>query len=499
MPPPRVKGFFGAPVARDLKWDENLLFDTFQLSYTVLKDILEGQSSSSGLYTAEPLSTHSVSTTKWRSVATNPNICLPTGLTQPTGFYQDHETLSNDPAVHRSGISLPYMSTSFASTISSSEPEQPVSPSCLRHSFKFHERITAAHLTQTQDVTSFISAPSFTSLGDTTLDATLFPSTSSLPALQLHPSLTNTPLSALPSAARLDALQPQTPTATLLVAVLSTTIRSIIIKRKPSKRSRRTEPSEPVERHLIDLLVADQSRAGFKCTFWLPPSTSLSSPLMEIEAHMSPIDIPLTSISSLRRGCIVLIRCIALASYDGSVYAQSLNPYLTKMKTSIDLLVDADGRDRVEVIDPVWRSRIGETREWVKTYVGGAGTKRKAREDRTKDRVKVKMKRFEEDLPPDERSGIFVNMNEASNAIGMVAKISQVSTRPNGKLAFADSVVYFRVGTPPRICKLYTQHVLGREESERLRLLLPGAAHDAPSPSLAHTALQEPEGSKGGV
>jgi len=109
----------------------------------------------------------------------------------------------------------------------------------------------------------------------------------------------------IPKAPQLLSLHPQTVTANLIVGLISLS----------PARAVRTRWG--ATRHLVEVLVGDDTRAGFAVTFWLPSSSSAvdgGGPL-----------------AGLRVADVVLMRHVALHVFAGRVYGSSLRGGFTRV------------------------------------------------------------------------------------------------------------------------------------------------------------------------
>jgi len=70
---------------------------------------------------------------------------------------------------------------------------------------------------------------------------------------------------------------------------------------------------------ILDLLLGDETRAGFSVSFWLPPADSQNSRAGQAENE----DLRNT-LQSARAGDVVLLRSVALNIWRKAVYGQSL-------------------------------------------------------------------------------------------------------------------------------------------------------------------------------
>ncbi|KAJ5815074.1 hypothetical protein N7474_006851 [Penicillium riverlandense] len=174
-----------------------------------------------------------------------------------------------------------------------------------------------------------------------------------------------TDLQDLPSARYLDSIAPQTMTVNLIVGVLAVHPRRRVVTRQWKR-----------EMDIVELVVGDETRAGFTVSFWLSPK----EPVNEKEDRLS------RSLATLRPGDIVLLRTVGLSSFRDRVYGQSLRRGMTALDLLHRKLVDVtdaggfynaptDPRDSTAAVD-LSLQKVGRVREWVLRFVSatdGAG------------------------------------------------------------------------------------------------------------------------------
>jgi hypothetical protein len=166
----------------------------------------------------------------------------------------------------------------------------------LQHSLIFHDTMLSSQVAQTTTVDQTISSPSFltTSFGTTT------PEPSSPPGpdrptriLQVPPTWAITTLGAFPSAQHLRSIYPQTPTPNILCVLLTSPERRDIFVRKGAYKM-----------DLYEITVADDTKSGFKISFWLRPARESGN---EQANAQQPL---LHSLEHMRVGDILLMRNI---------------------------------------------------------------------------------------------------------------------------------------------------------------------------------------------
>ncbi|KFY17287.1 hypothetical protein V492_00776 [Pseudogymnoascus sp. VKM F-4246] len=187
-----------------------------------------------------------------------------------------------------------------------------------------------------------------------------------------------------PNSKYLHSIQPQTMTVNIIVGIISIS----------PPRSIQTRGGSAVE--IVELLVGDETRSGFGINCWLPLNV-VSRP---VGGHP---DLR-TSLSGLRPQDIILVRNVALSSFRGKVYGQSLRREVTKVDLLFRNRIDREdeggcysSRDLGNTIGNDTHPQVAKTirvREWVLRFVGhGAGAMRRT------DEGKVEV--VNEQLPPD--------------------------------------------------------------------------------------------------
>ncbi|KAG4443806.1 hypothetical protein IFR05_000706 [Cadophora sp. M221] len=366
---PGLVFFTGAPSASSLNWDQDDLLNTF----------IDPIAGFAGL-TADPTSAPS-SHPQWRSLPLDRQH-LTTGLTQPESFNQ-HQLFMGYSQSHEAG------ETSFFTT---SQVELEFSQSQLTaDSFistqasisqvlsQFYEESYARH----EDLPSSQIAPASEGLASFTSEEFSFTSASfdyphgnsaQKKEVPIIGHLTN--LKDIPKAPYLTSIQPQTMTVNLIVGIIS----------MPPPRAVKTRRGADVS--LVEVLVGDETRSGFGVNFWLSASQPAEGDMKTVLEGLRPQD-------------VVLIRNVALNSFRGKVYGQSLRKEMTKVhllyRNRVDR-TDVGGLYRAAELVPklgmlpqVEKTR--RVREWVLKFVGVGAVKNKG-----------KRKVFEvvdETLPPD--------------------------------------------------------------------------------------------------
>lgn len=188
----------------------------------------------------------------------------------------------------------------------------------------------------------------------------------------------------IPNSKYLHSIEPQTMTVNVIVGIISISPPRII----------QTRGGSALE--IVELLVGDETRSGFGINCWL----SMHAVSRPTGGHP---DLR-TSLGGLRPQDIILVRNVALSSFRGKVYGQSLRREVTKVDLLFRNRIDREdeggcysARDLNNTISNDTHPQVRKTirvREWVLRFVGhGTGTMRRTDEGR----VEV----VDEKLPPD--------------------------------------------------------------------------------------------------
>lgn len=185
---------------------------------------------------------------------------------------------------------------------------------------------------------------------DTSIVTTSWCSSSAGTPAPVGPACHLSDLEDVPTAEQVVRLRPQTVTVNLIVAVVSVAAPRTVTTRWGTQLS------------LVELLVGDETKAGFGVTCWLSRDAVLESQL-----------------ATLHRRDTVLLRNVALGVFRGKVYGQSLRKGLTQMT----LLWSAHGggyyssRDLGRVRDGAHPQvvKTARVREWALDFVGSDVTR----------------------------------------------------------------------------------------------------------------------------
>jgi hypothetical protein len=351
--PGRMLFLTGAPLPSSLGWEEDDLSATLHPAFAENSkpDIL----GASTLSNKAPL---------WRSLPTEQSH-LRTGLTQASrenwsfdGYDDANETCFLSPAELSSVSTNIDARTSQVSLASDSANDNMLSQ-YYEHSFAVHEDIPSSQIVNPasfEDV-SFVTEPEESSMAFTAnseIDSRAQLTLTRLACGHLSD------LKEMPNAAYLHSITPQTMTVNLVVGIIS-------ISQPRSIKTR--QGGRSVE--LVEMIVGDDTRTGFGINIWLPSPQESS--------HALPRDGELrTEILELRPRDIVLVKQVALSSFKGKVYGQSLRRGMTTLGLLYRSVIDTEDRRGAfrakelidnDVGDPQVR-KVKLVKDWVVQFVG---------------------------------------------------------------------------------------------------------------------------------
>lgn len=140
---------------------------------------------------------------------------------------------------------------------------------------------------------------------------------------------------------------------------------------------------------ILDLVVGDETRAGFSISFWLPPVESQNSHTSRHEAGELR-----AALQSLRSGDVVLVRNVALSVWQSAVYGQSLGRRWARNCTRVERVEDGN-REAERALPFGVVAKLARVRDWSEGFIGRPGVARKTIGKGKRKRI------MEEELPPD--------------------------------------------------------------------------------------------------
>lgn len=316
----RLKTLNGAPLCEHLDFSDTSLLNNDQCG--------------SFLAATNPDASNldSTSTVKWRHI-TNRATRLRTGWSQPylPGSSRPSDGLDISLSIPNVGETSHHFQDEQADvddTMTLNDPSFQTDD-FVQQSLIFHDALLSSQVLQNTGIDSFASPSSFmdTSFATTT---TNYDSPSRVDEhtvlLQVPPQLTITSLGSLPTAQRLSAMYPQTPTPNFVCVLTASPVQREIFVQKGG-----------YTRILWEIFVADETRSGFKVNFWIQP------PRKSNDHHTHAQEALRQVLGSIRVGDILLLRNIALNSYRDTVYGQSLSAAFTRARSSLDILMKSNG------------------------------------------------------------------------------------------------------------------------------------------------------------
>jgi hypothetical protein len=354
---PKLLMFVGAPEASSLDWEEPGLLAAFSDPIARFAGIINANEATIPI--TPDLTSVSIQHPSWRSLPLERQH-LTTGLTQSFDQHHLFTGISQQKDSQGATFFLASQINSFMEELSQQPQEsQPASHASAEELLsQFYEESYARH----EDVQSSQIAPasdagtSFTSdeLSSESFESPLRPFGEGK-EVPIAGHLSN--LKDLPNAVHLNSIQPQTMTVNLIVGIISIC----------EPRAIKTRRGAAVE--LIEVLVGDETRSGFGVNFWLSSSQSEKGDMRSVLSGLRPRD-------------VVLMRNVALSSFRGKVYGQSLRREMTKVhllyrnrldKSDVGGCYSAADLAMGDPVPPqVEKTR--RVREWVLKFVGlGAG------------------------------------------------------------------------------------------------------------------------------
>ncbi|KAK0250324.1 hypothetical protein B0A54_15080 [Friedmanniomyces endolithicus] len=327
--PSRVILLAGAPEVSDLDWDEPILLASFD---TPVKRFLGHQVATRTAAQSGP-TPQSPPTAKWRAISMR-NSAHDATVPAPADFLQTHSrSIDNNDEAAATQERLDF----------------------LQHSLALLTNLDSSQIAAPEDTTAFASTPSFATATTgnsflTTNDSFSYSATPPTKAVSIQLRADITDLARIPSADHITRIQPQTITLNFLAAVIS-----ISPPRTVSLRKRNSSMD------ILELLLGDESKAGFSITFWLSPIDS------QTKHHHHQQDDLRPELGNLRAGDVVLVRNVALSAFKGCVYGQSLSRKFARSCTSVTVVSAEDVRVHGSV---AMRGKFGRVRRWADDFVG---------------------------------------------------------------------------------------------------------------------------------
>lgn len=322
----------GAPEVDSLAWDEARLLSDFDIHFT---RILAGRSKAIASTQGSSSSTSSAPKSKWRSVE-----------------------LHSQKLDIQSGAGHAVPQTQFLSFNEDGAEREREHSDFLEHSVALFDDLASSQILQRDgadgdpsavDTTIDFTTMSFatTSATDSSFDVIEGSHSPAQPLKKGHDFKIATAVSTLkqiPTADYITHIRPQTMTVNLLVGIVTVSpARSVHLKKSNA------------EMDIIELIVGDETRAGFTTSFWLVP----------IESKHKPADDLRDVLGRLRAGDVVLLQNVALSCFRNRVYGQSLSKRFARNSTSVIVM---DG-DVGSALPPALFAKLQRVRDWACEFV----------------------------------------------------------------------------------------------------------------------------------
>jgi hypothetical protein len=382
----------GAPDGSSLQWDPALLSMQLLPAFSDSDISTETQ--------AKAAEDHSPPA--WRYVAMR---CqhLPTGLSQRglirTEDYAELAPRNGETSFFGTSSLSAGSTTAITDDLveftSSTETDEEVLSQFYEHSFITHQNTTSSQI-QSQDEDQSVADDPSAAITSTSFLTSTCASDSFGSPISLVQVPTPVPasrrirdLGELPASSYLRAINPQTMTVNLVVGIISISAPRSITTRREGR-----------EMHLVEMLVGDETKAGFSINIWLP-SLQHDKEHLQRTTHLEDV------LGTLRRQDVVLFRNVALNAFMGKVYGQSLRKDLTKLE-----LLHRNGRDESKGL-PVSRgpvegyggyaqaAKMMRVKQWVVAFVGSTARPRSAVIAGARSRSRRANGEQEYTLPPD--------------------------------------------------------------------------------------------------
>ncbi|KAF2853194.1 hypothetical protein T440DRAFT_320788 [Plenodomus tracheiphilus IPT5] len=380
----RLKTLNGAPLCEHLDFSDNNLLSDGQCRSFLATLELDASVSESTL----PL--------KWRCI-THRATRLQTGWSQP---YLPESSTRHDgaditlsmPNVAETSHYLQDDTTNLDDTIILDDPSLQTDD-FLHQSLIFHNALLSSQVLPNSETDSFVSPSSFmdTSFATTTSYDSPSRVDEHTILLQVPPRMIITSLGSLPTAQRLSAMYPQTPTPNFVCVLTASPVQREIFV-----------PKGGYTCILWEIFVADETRSGFKVNFWIQP------PRKSNDHHTHAQEALRQVLGSIKIGDILLLRNIALNSFRDTVYGQSLSATFSRARSSLDILMKSNGVEIAHTggLPTTAVEAFLRVRRWARTHVASetiGARKRRGSASSGGQPVKrtVLSQDFDNSLPPD--------------------------------------------------------------------------------------------------
>lgn len=341
----------GAPQSGSLDWEHPGLLQTFSEPFNRF----------AGCATARdtPISPPALMTASWRSIPLERQH-LATGYSQDRAGRGGSQHASFFPSsALASWIKSPSPVLGEVGQIPSWEFAEQVLSQFYEQSYARHNSVVSSQLAAaSESITSLHNSDTSFNATDSSSNSLVQSSPGAI-EIEVPISRNLSDLKDIPDSSYLDSIHPQTMTVDLIIGVISVL----------SPRAIKTRHGTDVQ--LVEILVGDETKSGFAVNFWLSASQTAQGDLKSALHHLRPQD-------------VVLMRNIALCSFQGKVYGQSLRRETTKVhllyRNTLDWTGPA-GRYKADDLLSAERARhqvekTARVMRWALKFIGAGGAKK---------------------------------------------------------------------------------------------------------------------------
>ena len=330
----RIVLFAGAPEQNALDWDDSELLPSFVAAF---ERFLHGRTASVRRTQEESLLFPGPA--KWRAVAYQNEALLSQNLSQNDEHQTQFISFRDERHAEDEDVHTDFLEHSMAimDGLDSSQilPCRPNNAAATDLGMTF--------MSNTSFASSSAGGSSFGAMDNSPYQTSPARMRSGSTAVNVTGPITN--LKQVPTADYITRIQPQTMTIHVLVGVITVSpLRTVRLRRSDA------------EMDILELIVGDESRAGFTISFWLTPRESQSKSSDDLREYLQ----------ALRSGDVVLLQNIALSSFRNCVYGQSLSKRFAKNSTAV---VSLDS-DVSQAVPTELHAKLGRVRDWASDFVG---------------------------------------------------------------------------------------------------------------------------------
>ncbi|KAL1624806.1 hypothetical protein SLS56_007606 [Neofusicoccum ribis] len=327
-PVKRIKLLAGAPDPARLSWDEDALLIN---DWTpAARRFLDRK------FAEEPAGAPATAASHWRSISTSPHALLHTGFTQESPvradfFYAPTFASTEHSSAHSS---QPSVASPPPTAEEDGEGEEDSQDQFLEHSIAVHDSTHSSQLAPPDDTTTLTLASTPSPSPSSSSSSSRLSTPSQLAPARLPRTITS--LRAIPPAAHLARIAPQTVVVSLVAGVVQL----------PPARAVRTRRG--ARRELVELVVGDETASGLRVSFWFAEGEEGGALRAALRA--------------LRLRDVVLVENVALDAFRGRVFGYALRRSLQKNQTRVEVLARG-GVDRFAGLAGV--EKVEGVKDWV--------------------------------------------------------------------------------------------------------------------------------------